>query len=68
MTNYERFSLQRSIKNLKDKGLIFEGEYRFLCLTKKGVGVLGANNSPDVTKNVSIEEYEGRRAAFIETH
>jgi len=57
LTNKERVTLFKSIKNMISKGLIQKGEFKHYVLTKKGFNSLKVNDSGYVMTNISFKDY-----------
>ena len=57
LTNKERVTLFKSIKNMISKGLIRKGEFKHYVLTEKGFNSLKVNVSGYVMTNISFKDY-----------
>jgi len=57
LTNKERVTLFRSIKNMISKGLIRKGEFKNYVLTEKGFNSLKVNVSGYDMTNISFKDY-----------
>jgi len=57
LTNKERVTLFKSIKNMISKGLIQKGEFKNYVLTEKGFNSLKVNVSSYDMTNISFKDY-----------
>ena len=59
LSNSDRVTLHKSIKNLLAKGLIERGAYRSYMLTEKGIETLKAN-TVHLLDNINFKDYKKR--------
>lgn len=57
ITNKERVTLFRSVKNIISKGLIKEGEFKNYILTEKGFNSLKVNVSGSDVRYINFKDY-----------
>jgi len=58
ITNKERVTLFKSLKNMISKGLIKEGEFKNYILTEKGFNFLKVNVSGSGVRYINFKDYQ----------